>query len=74
MDELLLKQKTMGDSDKLKEIIGWIKDRKRITKTEIMTNLNWGRGIKWTPYRRALMNHPNIFDVYDSEPVYIWRD
>ena len=74
MDELLLKQKTMGDSDKLKEIIGWIKDRKRITKTEIMTNLNWGRGIKWTPYRRALMNHPNIFDVYDSEPMYIWRD
>ena len=74
MDELLLKQKTMGDSDKLKEIIGWIKDRKRITKTEIMTNLNWGRGIKWTPYRMALMNHPNIFDVYDSEPVYIWRD
>ena len=74
MDELLSKQKTMGDSDKLKEIIGWIKDRKRITKTEIMTNLNWGRGIKWTPYRRALMNHPNIFDVYDSEPVYIWRD
>jgi len=74
MDELLSKQKVMGDSGKLKEIIGWIKDRKRITKTEIMTNLNWGRGIKWTPYRRALMNHPNIFDVYDSEPIYCWRD
>jgi hypothetical protein len=62
----------MGDSGKLKEIIGWIKDRKRITKTEIMTNLNWGRGIKWSPYRRALMLHPNIFDIKDPFPVYTY--
>ena len=47
----------------MKSIIEWIKDGKSITKRDIMDKLNWGRGIKWTPYRRALMNHPNIFDV-----------
>ena len=45
---------------KLKEIISWIKDNKSMTKKEIINKLGWGRGIKWTPYRLALMNHPNI--------------
>ena len=72
MNELLSKQKVMGNSEKLNEIIGWIKDNKSMTKQEIMTKLDWGRGIKWTPYRRALMNHPNIYDVNDSEPTYSW--
>ena len=74
IDTLILNQKVMGDSDKLNEIIGWIKNNKSITKQNIMNNLNWGRGIKWTPYRRALMNHPNIFDVNDSEPTYVWKE
>ena len=74
MNDLLSKQTGMGDSDKLNEIIGWIKNNKSMTKQNIMNNLNWGRGIKWTPYRRALMNHPNIFDVNDSEPKYCWND
>jgi hypothetical protein len=74
MNELLSEQKVMGDSDKLKEIIGWIKDNKSMTKKEIINKLGWGRGIKWTPYRLALMNHPNIYDVNDSEPSYNWRD
>ena len=39
-----------------------------------MDFLGWGRGIKWSPYRRALMNHPKIFDVMDDYPMYIWID
>ena len=39
-----------------------------------MEFVGWGRGVKWTPYRRALMKHPNIFDVVDSEPKYVWKD
>ena len=74
MNDLLSKQKVMGNSEKLKEIIGWIKDNKSMTKKEIMTKLGWGRGIKWTPYRRALMNHPNIYDENNSEPTYNWKD
>ena len=73
MNSLLSQQKVMGNSNKLNEIIGWIKDKKSITKQEIMQNLNWGRGIKWTPYRRALMNHTNIYDVNDSIPTYTWK-
>ena len=74
MDELLLKQKVLGDSDKLKEIIEFIRKNKSTTKKDIMNFLGWGRGIKWTPYRRALINHPNIFDTVDEYPKYMWRD
>jgi len=73
MNDLLSKQKVMGNSEKLKEIISWIKDNKSMTKKEIMLKLGWGRGIKWTPYRRALMNHPNIYDENNSEPTYNWK-
>ena len=73
MDDLLNRQKVMGDTDKLKEIIEFIK-KGAATKQQIMDYLGWGRGIKWSPYRRALMNHPNIFDVMDEYPMYVWRD
>ena len=72
MDNLLSRQKVMGESDKLKEIIEFIKRYKSVTKKEMMDFVGWGRGIKWTPYRRALMNHPNICDVMDEQPKYIW--
>ena len=73
MDDLLNRQKVMSDTDKLKEIIEFIK-KGAATKQQIMDYLGWGRGIKWSPYRRALMNHPNIFDVMDDYPMYVWRD
>ena len=76
MDDLLVRQKTMSNSPKLLEIIEYIKASKKsqAPKLDIMNHLNWGRGIKWSPYRRALMNHPNIYDVNDSEPIYCWKD
>ena len=74
MNDLLDRQKVMGDSDKLKQIIGWIKQYGCMSKLDLLRKLNWGRGIKWTPYRRALMKHPNIFDVNQKYPVYHWRD
>ncbi len=73
MDTLILNQRVVDGSERLKSIIEWIKDSKSITKKDIMDKLDWGRGIKWTPYRRALMNHPNIFDINDEEPRYCWR-
>jgi len=74
MNDLLLKQKVMGDSEKFKEIVEFIKTNKQVGKKDLMDWLCWGRGIKWTPYRRALMNHPNIFDVNGSFPTYCWKD
>jgi hypothetical protein len=73
MNVLLSRQKVMGDSDKLKEIIELIR-KGATSKKHIMDYLGWGRGIKWTPYRRALMNHPNIYDVMDEYPTYVWID
>ena len=74
MNDLLSKQKVMGDSEKFKEIVEFIKTNKQVGKKDLMDWLCWGRGIKWTPYRRALMNHPNIFDVNSSYPTYCWKD
>ena len=74
MDTLILNQRVVNGSERLKSITEWIKDSKSITKKDIMDKLDWGRGIKWTPYRRALMNHPNIFDINDEEPRYCWRE
>lgn len=72
MDDLLSRQKAMGDSDKFKEILDFIRKGGYATKKDINKFVGWGRGIKWSPYRRALMNHPNICDVNDAEPKYCW--
>jgi hypothetical protein len=81
MNDLLDRQKSMRSAnilsdrktDRLSDVIEFIK-KGPATKKEIMDFLGWGRGIKWTPYRRALMNHLNIFDVMDEYPMYIWKD
>ena len=39
-----------------------------------MSFVGWGRGIKWSPYRRALMKHPNIYDSNGENPTYSWKD
>ena len=72
MNDLLEDQKVMGDSEKFNEILHFIRKRGSVTKIEMMEFLNWGRGIKWSPYRRALMEHPNVYDVNDDEPKYCW--
>ena len=74
MDKLVMETHAVKDTDKFKEIVSWIKSAGRLSKEEVIGRLGWGRGIKWTPYRRALMNHPNIFDVNDKEPRYFWRE
>ena len=75
MDGLLGRIKVVSStSEKLLDIISWIKKSGRLSKKEILDNLNWGRSIKWTSYRRALMNHSNIYDVNGSVPYYCWKD
>jgi hypothetical protein len=64
----------MSETEKLEELIEIIKTHGSITKSELFGHMGWGRGIKWTPYRSALMSHPNIFDSTTSEPTYIWRE
>lgn len=73
MNSLLEQTHSMGDSEKFTEIVNWIKNSGKVTKEELIDKLGWGRGIKWTPYRRALMNHPNIYDINSSTPTYCWK-
>ena len=68
------KHKYTRESEKLNQIITWVQKEKRVTKKNIIERLGWGRGIKWTPYRQALLKHPNIYDVMDEYPTYCWRE
>jgi len=74
INKLVSESGRIQESEKLDQIIDWIKTSKSISKKEIMKQLGWGRGIKWTQYRQALLNHPNIFDVMDEYPKYCWRE
>ena len=74
MNDLLSKQKVMGDSTRFQDILEFIQKNKSVTKKELIEFVGWGRGIKWTPYRRALMKHPNVYDVMGAEPKYVWRN
>ena len=73
MDLMISTTHQMGDSEKFNDILGWIKTAGRISKEELIDKLGWGRGIKWTPYRRALMAHPNVYDVNNTTPYYCWK-
>jgi hypothetical protein len=61
-------------SPKVDELVEYVKEHKSVTKKELFDTMGWGRGIKWTPYRRALMTHPNIYDTTSSESTYNWRE
>ena len=76
IDELLAKSKTVSyDSESMKKIITAIKNSPTgISKEDLFKPLKWGRGFKFSPYRRALMTHPNITDVGRKFPLYRWTD
>jgi hypothetical protein len=57
------------------KLINVIKEKKQITKRELFRDvLGWGRGMKFGPYRRALLAHANIYDTIDETPCYCWVD
>lgn len=57
------------------KLVSVIKEKKQITKRELFReHLGWGRGIKFGPYRRALLANPNIYDTIDETPCYCWVD
>jgi hypothetical protein len=60
------------DTNTARHLISLIRSQGSVSKTAIMESLSWGRGIPWTPYRRALLQHPNIFDTVGARPVYQW--
>ena len=59
-------------SDTANQLIHLIRSKGTISKSAIIKSLGWGRGISWTPYRRALLAHPNIFDTTGTDTIYQW--
>ena len=57
------------------KLVHLIKENTSMTKKELFgEHLGWGRGIKFGAYRRALLNHPNIYDTMNPEPEYCWKN
>jgi len=56
----VFKLKAIKKSDALDTIIDIIRTRKYISKYDLLRELGWGVQIKWSPYRHALREHPNI--------------
>ena len=61
--------------DGMKKLIQRIKDQQEeygeCSKKRLIKQL-WGNGIKFAPYRRALMEHPNIRDKRSRISTYVW--
>ena len=61
------------ESEVTDKLVNLIRENGTMTKKELFgEHLGWGRGIKYGPYRRALLNHPNIYDTMGPEPEYCW--
>ena len=73
IDSIINSSYGVGNSKKLTNMINYIKDKKVVSKADLIEKTGWGRGIKFSPYRRSLMNHPNIFDKMGMLPYYIWK-
>ena len=62
--------------DGMQKLIQRIKDMQQehgiCTKKHLIKQF-WGNGIKFAPYRRALMKHPNIRDEHNRISGYTWK-
>jgi DNA replication protein DnaD len=72
INELLKKLPIVKKSEKIKDMIKQTKRKGGVTKKDFIEYLGWGVGIKWTPYRRALLTNPKIYDTMSKDPVYKW--
>ena len=74
IDDMISRQHYV-QSDVIDRLTSIIKMKGQVTKKELFNSyLGWGRGIKFGPYRRALLRNKNIYDTIDSTPHYCWID
>ena len=77
MNMLIEDTHTVKETDTFKKLVQFIKkkgEKGGVEKIEIMHYLGWGRGIPWTPYRRALAKHPNITEELTETPRYFYEN
>ena len=74
IDDLVKRLPNLKKSKKINDIKQMIKESPEgMTKKEIIEKLRWGGGILWTPYRRALLDDENIYDINDKQPSYFYK-
>ena len=59
------------DGKAMTKLLKDLKEAGSMTKRELISQ-RWGSGIKFTPYRRALMEHPNVMDSHQRISTYQW--
>ena len=75
-DKVVSSEKCVTDrSKRLKEMVEQVEKEGRVTKEKLTEWIKNDRpyGVALTPYRRALLKHPNIYDSDGVEPQYIWK-
>jgi glycosyltransferase involved in cell wall biosynthesis len=75
-DKIVSSEKCVTDrSKRLKEMVEQVEKEGRVTKEKLTEWIKNDRpyGVALTPYRRALLKHPNIYDSDGVEPQYIWK-
>lgn len=71
--ELAGRNSTHKFSDATHKMADFIRTNGTVSKKELFKHMNWGRGIKFTSYRKKLLTHPNIYDNMQQYPEYKWR-
>ena len=76
-DELVSKEKRITDrSERFKEMMAHLKNSKQVSKEKLTEWIQNDRpyGKSLSPYRRSLLDHPNVYDSDGEEPHYIWKE
>ena len=59
------------DGEGMGRVLKDLKEAGSLTKRELISQ-RWGSCIKFTQYRRALMEHPNVMDTHQRISTYQW--
>ena len=76
-DEVVSKEKRITDrSERFKEMLAHLKNSKQLSKEKITEWIQNDRpyGKSLSPYRKSLLDHPNVYDSDGEIPHYIWKE
>lgn len=79
-------KKAINKSERKDDIIAYIKKMKQVSKSQLLKHLGWGVGIKFSNYRKYIMDNPNVEvtrfpdkifegDFYNKQTeYYVWKE